>query len=67
MLQAGRSRDRVPMRWIFFFDLLNSSSRTTTLRSTQPLTEMNTRNLPWGKGWAARKADSLTAICEPIF
>jgi hypothetical protein len=35
------------------------------LESTQPLTEMNTRNLPGGKGRPARKAD-LTAICEPI-
>jgi hypothetical protein len=32
--------------------------------STQPLTEMSTKNLH-GKGRAARKAD-LTAICEPI-
>jgi hypothetical protein len=30
----------------------------------QPLTEMNTRNLPWGKGRSARKADNLTAIRE---
>jgi hypothetical protein len=37
------------------------------LGSTQPLTEMNTRNLPGSKGWPARKADNLTAICEPIF
>jgi hypothetical protein len=36
------------------------------LGSTQPLTEMNTRNLPGGKGRPARKADNLTAICEPI-
>jgi hypothetical protein len=28
--------------------------------STQPLTEMNTWNIPGGK------ADNLTAICEPI-
>jgi hypothetical protein len=27
------------------------------LESTQPLTEMNTRNLPGGKGGPARKAD----------
>jgi hypothetical protein len=26
---------------------------------------MNTRNLPGGKGWPARKADNLTATCEP--
>jgi hypothetical protein len=37
------------------------------LGSTQPLTEMGTRNLLRGKGRAARKADdNLTAICEPI-
>jgi hypothetical protein len=34
------------------------------LGSTQPLTEMSTRNLPGSKGWPVRKADSLTAICE---
>jgi hypothetical protein len=37
-----------------------------TLGSTQPLTEMSTRNLPGSKGWPALKADNLTAICEPI-
>jgi hypothetical protein len=36
------------------------------LGSTQPLTEMSTRNPPGSKGWPAHKADSLTAICEPI-
>jgi hypothetical protein len=35
------------------------------LESTQPLTEMSTRNLSGGKGWPARKAD-LTVICESI-
>jgi hypothetical protein len=44
----------------------NPSSRTMTLVSTQPLTEMNTRNLPRGKGRLVRKADNLAAICEPI-
>jgi hypothetical protein len=34
------------------------------LGSTQPLTEMSTRNLPEGKGRPARKADNLTAVCE---
>jgi hypothetical protein len=37
-----------------------------TLGSTQPLTEMSTRNIPGGKGRPARKADNLTAICVPI-
>jgi hypothetical protein len=35
------------------------------LWSTQPLTEMSTRNIPGGKGRPARKAD-LTEICEPL-
>jgi hypothetical protein len=35
------------------------------LGSTQPATEMSTRNLPGGKGRPACKADNLTAICEP--
>jgi hypothetical protein len=42
------------------------SSRTMALGSTQPLTEMSTRNLSGGKGWPAHGADNLTAICEPI-
>jgi hypothetical protein len=36
------------------------------LESTQPLTEMSSRNLPGGEGRVARKADNLTAISEPI-
>jgi hypothetical protein len=47
MLQAGRSRVRVPMRWIFF-NSPNPSSRTMALGSTQPLTEMSTRMIPGG-------------------
>jgi hypothetical protein len=35
------------------------------LGSTQPLTEMSTKNLPGGKGRPVRKANNLTAICEP--
>jgi hypothetical protein len=42
------------------------SSRTMALGSTQPVTEMNTRNLPGGKGRPPPKADNLTAFCEPI-
>jgi hypothetical protein len=48
-----------------FFNWPYPSSRTMALGSTQPLTEMSTRNLPGGKGRPKRKADSLTAICEP--
>jgi hypothetical protein len=32
----------------FFFNLLNPFSRTMALGSTQPLTELSTRNLPEG-------------------
>jgi hypothetical protein len=42
---------------IGFFNLPNPSSRTMALGSTRPLTEMNTRNLPGGKGRPAHKAD----------
>jgi hypothetical protein len=49
-----------------FFNLCNPSSQTVALGLTQPLTEMSTRNLTGGKGWLAREADNLTAICEPI-
>jgi hypothetical protein len=35
------------------------------LGSSQPVTEMSTRNLPGGKGRPVRKADNFTAICEP--
>jgi hypothetical protein len=48
MLQAGRSRVRVPMRWIFFFNVPNPPGRTMTPESTWPLTEMSTRNIPGG-------------------
>jgi hypothetical protein len=47
---------------IAFFSSHNPSSCTMTLGSTQPVTEMNARNLPVGKGRPARKADIITAI-----
>jgi hypothetical protein len=52
--------------FISFLNWPNSSSRTMALGSTQPLTEMSTKDFPGGKGRPARKADNLTAICEPI-
>jgi hypothetical protein len=73
MLQVGRSRDPVSMRCIFFnfFSLPDNSSRTMALGSTQPLTEMNTRNSPGeggggGKRRPALRANIFTAIYEPI-
>jgi hypothetical protein len=62
MLQTGRSPVQVPDKVDFF----NPSNRTLALGSTQPLTEMNTRNLLMGKGRPGRKADNLTAISKPI-
>jgi hypothetical protein len=49
------------------FSIPNPSSGTMALGSTQPLTEMSTRNLPGGKRRSAHKADKLSAICELIF
>jgi hypothetical protein len=66
MLQAGRSWGWIPDEVIGFFSLFNFSSRTMALGSTQPLTEMSTRNLPGGKGRPARGADNLTTFCEAI-
>jgi hypothetical protein len=36
------------------------------LGSTQPLIEISTSKVLGGKERPARKADNLTAICEPI-
>jgi hypothetical protein len=63
-VQAGSSPVRVSDE-ADFFNLPNPSSRTMALESTQPLTEMSTRNFPGGKKRAARRADNLTAVCEP--
>jgi hypothetical protein len=64
MLQAGRSPVRVPDE-VGLFNLPNPSSRSIALASTQPLTEMSTRNLPGGKKRPACRADNLAAIYEP--
>jgi hypothetical protein len=64
MLQARRSPVRIPDE-VDFFNLFNSSSRTMALGSTQPLTEMSTRNLPGDKKRPAHRADNHAAICEP--
>jgi hypothetical protein len=50
MLQDRRSPVRIPMRSLNFLIELIPSSRTMGLGSTQPLTEMSTRNLPGSKG-----------------
>jgi hypothetical protein len=42
------------------------SSRTMALGSSQPLTEMSTRNILGSEGQPVCKADNLAAIYEPI-
>jgi hypothetical protein len=64
MLQAGRSPVRVPVE-VDFLNVPNSPSRTMALGSTQPLTEMSTRNFPAGKKRPVRRAYNLAAIYEP--
>jgi hypothetical protein len=63
----GRSlAGSIPVEVIRFFNWTNPFSRTMAPKSTQPLTEMSTRNLPGGKGRPVCKVDNFTAICEPI-
>jgi hypothetical protein len=64
VLQAGRSPVRVPGE-VELFNLPNLSSRTMALGSTQPLTEMSTRNFLGGKKLPVHRANNLAAICEP--
>jgi hypothetical protein len=64
MLQAERLPVRIPDQ-VDLFNLPNPSSRTMALGSTQPLAEMSTGNLPWGKKRPASRADNLAAIYEP--
>jgi hypothetical protein len=61
MLQAERSPVRVPDE-VDFFNLPNPSSRTMTLGSIQPPTEMSAKNLPAGKKRPALGANNLDAI-----
>jgi hypothetical protein len=58
--------DMIPDEVIEFFNWLNPTNLTMVLGSTEPPTEMSTRNLPGDKGRPAHKAGNFTSICEPI-
>jgi hypothetical protein len=53
MLTSRKDASSIPVEVIGFFNLPNPYSRTMALESTQPLTEMITRNLTRGKGLPA--------------
>jgi hypothetical protein len=60
-----KGADSIPDEVTEFLHLPNPSSRHTSQGSTQTPTEMTTRNLPGSKEQPMRKADNITAICEP--
>jgi hypothetical protein len=67
MQRDGRSRLRLPKSLLDVFNWRYPSSTHVALKSTQPPTEMSTKNLPGGKWRPARKAHIFTAICKSTF
>ena len=63
-LQVGRSRVRFPIVSLeFFIDIIFLA--TMALGLTQPLTEINTRNISWGQRRPVCRADKLkTFMCR---
>jgi len=57
----GRGFDSRWCHWIFHWH--NPSGRTVALGSTQPLTEMSTRNVSWGKGGRCVGLTALPPSC----
>jgi hypothetical protein len=57
----GRVTDSRWCQWIFF--LHNPCGRTMALGLTQPLTEMSTRNISWGKGGRCIGLTTLPPSC----
>jgi hypothetical protein len=64
MLQTGRSRDRFPMRSLDFSNDLIQPHYGPGVDSASVRNEY--QEFSWGEGRPAPKANSLTAICEPI-
>jgi hypothetical protein len=61
-LQVARLRVRFPMLSLEFFHWHKLSGRTMALGSTQPLTEMSTRNISWGYRRPVSRADKHTTF-----
>jgi hypothetical protein len=65
MLQTGRWRDRVPMRWIFSIYQILQPHYGPGVDSASDRNDY--QESYWGgKRQPARKADNLTAVCEPM-
>jgi hypothetical protein len=58
--------DSIPDNVIGIFNWHNHSGRTMNLRSTQPLTEMSTRNISWGKGGRFVGLTTLPPSCAIV-
>jgi hypothetical protein len=65
MLQAGRSPVRVTDK-MDFLNVYNPSSSTMVLRSTQPLTEMSTRNFLGVKSGRRVGPPSMSRMSENV-
>ena len=66
MLQIGRLLVRSQLVSLDFLLIYNPSDRTMALGSTQPITEMSTRSISWGKRLPVRKANNLPTSCAVV-
>ena len=56
----------IPDGVISIFHRNNPPGRTVALVTSQPLTEISTRDISWGEKWPMRRADNLTTyMCWP--
>jgi hypothetical protein len=56
----------IPDGVVGFFHRHNPSDRTMALGSTQPLTEMSTRSISWGKGGRCVRLTTLPPSCAVV-
>jgi hypothetical protein len=62
-LPSWKGAGSIPDGTIGIFQLHNPSGRTLALGLTQPLTEMSTRNISWGKGVGMVGMTTLPPSC----